>query len=163
YTDNDKKELTDFLEVFRDINKEIPVLEARYKRLVDLFVENKLAEVEAFLHQRIEDESREFEFAEACIEAAKNVRFRAELLVYAKSFFDSLDLLFNVPAAGGYWIVARRLGYLLWRIKDRYKDETMDLKFASEKVRKLIDKHLESLGIDTRIATVSILSPEFKI
>jgi len=54
------------------------------------------------------------------------------------------------------------LGYLLWRIKDRYKDETMDLKWASQKVRQLIDKHLFSLGIDTKVQQVSILSDEFK-
>lgn len=162
YTDNDKKELSEFLESFRDINKEIPVLEARYKRLTDLFAENFLTQAEAFLRQQIDDPAREFEFAEDCLERAKNLRFRAELLVYAKSFYDSLDLLFNVPAANDFWIPAKRLGYLLWRIKDRYKDETMDLKFASEKVRKLIDKHLESLGINTKITSVSILSPEFK-
>jgi type I restriction enzyme R subunit len=73
-----------------------------------------------------------------------------------------LDLLFNVAAGTTYWIPAKRLGYLLWRIKDRYKDETMDLKWASEKVRKLIDKHLLSLGIDTKVQQVSILSDEFK-
>jgi type I restriction enzyme R subunit len=93
---------------------------------------------------------------------AKNMKFRAELLTYTKSFFDSLDLLFNVHAGIEYQVPAKRLGYLIWRIKDRYKDETMDLKWASEKVRKLIDKHLQSLGIDTKITKVSILSDDFK-
>ena len=37
----------------------------------------------------------------------------------------------------------------------------MDLKWASEKVRKLIDKHLQSIGIDTKVQQVSILSDEF--
>jgi type I restriction enzyme R subunit len=40
YTDRDKTDLLEFQEVFRDINKEIPVLEARYKRLIDLFKDN---------------------------------------------------------------------------------------------------------------------------
>ena len=162
YTDKDKSNLNDFLEVFRDINKEIPILEARYKRIVDLFRDNDLKEIDSFLQQRFTDSNKEFEFAEECIEKAKNVKFRAELLTYSKSFYDSLDLLFNVAAGSSYWIPAKRLGYLLWRIKDRYKDETMDLKWASEKVRKLIDKHLLSLGIDTKVQQVSILSDEFK-
>ncbi len=38
----------------------------------------------------------------------------------------------------------------------------MDLKWASQKVRQLIDKHLFSLGIDTKVQQVSILSDEFK-
>jgi len=37
----------------------------------------------------------------------------------------------------------------------------MDLKWASQKVRKLIDKHLLSLGIDTKVQQVSVLSDEF--
>lgn len=162
YTDKDKDKLKNFLNVFRDINKEIPVLEARYKRILNLFTDNKLDEIENFLNQRFTDQAAEFEFAESCIEQAKNIKFRAELLTYSKSFFDSLDLLFNSQAGSEYWIRAKRLGYLLWRIKDRYKDETMDLKWASQKVRQLIDKHLFSLGIDTKVQQVSILSDEFK-
>ncbi|RYE53176.1 MAG: type I restriction endonuclease subunit R, partial [Sphingobacteriales bacterium] len=162
YTDKDKKSLNTFLEVFRDVNKEIPVLEARFKRLLDLFVDYGLKDISPFLQQTFTDTAKEFDFAEACIEQAKNIKFRAELLTYTKSFFDSLDLLFNVQAGTEYWIPAKRLGYLLWRIKERYKDETMDLKWASEKVRKLIDRHLLSLGIDTKVQQISILSDEFR-
>lgn len=164
YADNKKdvQSLNEFADYFRDINKEIPILEARYKRLIDLFGDNNLNEIDNFLQQKFTDAAKEFEFAEECIEKAKNIKFRAELLTYAKSFFDSLDLLFNVQAGTAYWIPAKRLGYLLWRIKDRYKDDTMDLKWASDKVRKLIDRHLLSLGIDTKVQQVSILSDEFK-
>lgn len=162
YTDTDKNKLKDFLEVFRDINKEIPVLEARYKRLIHLFVDYDLNEIDNFLQQKFTDATKEFEFAEECIEKAKNIKFRAELLTYSKSFFDSLDLLYNVKAGIAFWIPAKRLGYLLWRVKERYKDDTMDLKWASEKVRKLIDRHLISLGINTKVQEVSILSDEFK-
>lgn len=162
FTDKDKNKLKNFLDVFRDINKEIPVLESRYKRVLNLFTEQNLSGIENFLNQKFDDTAAEFEFAESCIEEAKNIKFRAELLTYSKSFFDSLDLLFNTQAGSEYWIRAKRLGYILWRIKDRYKDATMDLKWASQKVRQLIDKHLFSLGIDTKVQQVSILSDEFK-
>lgn len=162
YSDKDKRKLDEFLEVFRDINKEIPVLEARYKRLVDLFINNDLNSIEEFLHQEFNDADLEYEFAEDCIERAENLKFRAELLTFSKSFFNSLDLLFNTQAGAEYHIPAKRLGFLLWRIEERYKDDTMDLKWASEKVRKLIDRHLFSLGIDTTVSQTSILSDDFK-
>lgn len=126
-----------------------------------MFTDYKLKAIDDFLKQKFTDAAKEFEFAEDSIETAKNIKFRAELLTYSKSFFDSLDLLFNVQSGIEYWIPAKRLGYLIWRIKERYKDETMDLKWASEKVRKLIDKHLLSVGIDAKVPQVSILSDDF--
>ncbi|MDD5363085.1 MAG: HsdR family type I site-specific deoxyribonuclease [Ignavibacteria bacterium] len=161
YTE-DEKSFDEFMEVFRDINRELPVLEARYNRIKNFFRDNGLNKIDDFLEQKIKDKDMEYEFAEECIDKGKNIKFRSELLTYVKSFYDSLDLLFNVKEAIEYWIPARRLGFLLWRIKERYKDETMNLKWASNKVRKLIDKHLLSLGVDTKIEKVSILSPEFK-
>ena len=71
YTDKDKLQLEDFQKVFRDVDKEIPILEARYQRLLDLFTENKLKDIEKFLKQKFTDETEEFEFAEECIETAK--------------------------------------------------------------------------------------------
>jgi len=72
-----------------------------------------------------------------------------------------MDLLFNVSQAKRYWIPSKRFGYLFMRIRNRYRDETMDLKWAGEKVRKLIDKYLESVGIDSRVPPVSLLSDDF--
>lgn len=161
YGDKDEKEFGDFLEYFRDINKEIPVLESRYNRLIQLFHDNGIKDIEAFVNQEITDKAKEFDIAERCIELAKELRFRAQFDMYLKSFFDSMDLLFNVSQAKRYWIPAKRLGYLFMRIRNRYKDETMDLKWAGEKVRKLIDKYLESLGINSRIPPVSLLSDDF--
>ncbi len=58
FTDKDKDKLKNFLDVFRDINKEIPVLESRYKRILNLFTEQKLNEIENFLNQKFTDGNR---------------------------------------------------------------------------------------------------------
>lgn len=161
YGDDDEKKLGEFLEYFRDINKEIPVLESRYNRLIQLFQDNGIKKIEAFVNQAMPDKDEEFETAERCIEFAKELRFRAQFDTYLKSFFDSMELLFNVSQTKRYWIPSKRFGYLFMRIRNRYRDETMDLKWAGEKVRKLIDKYLESLGIDSRIPPVNLLSDDF--
>ena len=161
YTETDEKELEDFSAYFRDINKELPVLEARYKRLVQLFSDYGIKEIEDFVYQRIQDHAKESEVAEACVALAANVSFRAQFDVYIKAFFDSLDLLFNVREARDYYIPAKRFGYLLLRMRNRYKDETLDLKWAGAKVRKLIDKHVQSLGIDSKMPPVKLLSADF--
>lgn len=157
----DEEDIKELLEYFRDINKEIPVLEARYNRLIQLFEDRGIKKFKAFAEQRIVDKKEEFDLAERCIELAADIPFRAQFDTYLKAFFDSLDLLFNTDVAKDYYIPAKRFGYLLIRMRNRYKDPTLDLKWAKAKVRKMIDKHLETLGINSRIPPVSLLSDDF--
>src|SRR5690606_20737816 len=157
----DEEDIKELLEYFRDINKEIPVLEARYNRMLQLFTDKGITDFQKFAEQRMPDKEVEFQLAEDCIELAESIPFRAQFDTYLKAFFDSLDLLFNSEAARKYYIPAKRFGYLLVRIKNRYKDPSMDLKWAKPKVRKMIDAHLETLGIDSRVAPISLLSKDF--
>jgi len=168
YTDADaeecKQELAEFGEYFKDINKEIPELELRYRKIIQFFETNGIIEMDAFLHQLIVNRREEFKVVEDVIEMAGNLRLRAEFDTLIKNYFDRLDLLFNAPTVQrDHWVPAKRIGYLMWRIRYHYKDDTMDLKWASAKVRNLIDKHLINLGIDLRVAEVSILSEEFPL
>ncbi len=157
----DEEDIKELLEYFRDINKEIPVLEARYNRMIQLFEDRGIKDFKAFAEQKMSDKDEEFNLAERCIELASDIPFRAQFDTYLKAFFDSLDLLFNTEAAKEYYIPAKRFGYLLVRIRNRYKDATLDLKWAKPKIRKMIDKHLQTLGIDSKIAPVNLLSKDF--
>ncbi len=158
----DEQDIQDLLKYLRDINKEIPVLEARYNRMIQLFEDRGIKNFKKFADQKITDKDEEFKLAEACIELAEEIPFRAQFDTYLKSFFDSLDLLFNTEAAKQYYIPAKRFGYLLVRIRNRYKDPTMDLKWAKPKIRKIIDKYLETNGINSKIPPVSLLSDDFQ-
>lgn len=157
----DEEDIKDLLAYFRDINKEIPVLEARYNRMIQLFTDKGIAEFKDFAEQKMIDKYAEFLLAENCIELAASIPFRAQFDTYLKAFFDSLDLLFNTDAARTYYIPAKRFGYLLVRIRNRYKDPTLDLKWAKPKIRKMIDAHLQTLGIDSKVPPVSLLSDDF--
>lgn len=161
YTTADEKELADFSAYFRSLDKEIPVLESRYRRVIQLFQESGIMSIEDFLNQKMTDEKEEWELSEECIALGADVRFRAQFDTHIKTFFDSLDLLFNATIAKEYYIPAKRLGYLMMRMRSRYMDETLDLKWAGAKVRSLIDKYLESMGIDPKIPPVKLLSDDF--
>ncbi len=161
YTRSDEKELADLSLYFRGLDKEIPVLESRFRRLLQLFQDYGIKQIEQFVHQKMVDEQEEWELVENCVALGAEVKFRAQFDTYIKAFFDSLDLLFNASMAKEYYVPAKRMGYLLMRMRDRYKDETLDLKWAGAKVRKLIDKYLESKGINPRIAPVMLLSVDF--
>jgi len=168
YTDQEadecKEDLKEFGEYFKDINKEIPELDLRYQKIVQFFERQGIDKMDAFLHQTMTDTWAEFKIVEDVIEMAGNLRLRAEFDVLVKNYFDRLDLLFNVPSVQrNHWLPAKRIGYLMWRIRYHYKDDTLDLKWASAKVRQLIDKYLVHIGITDRVAEVSILSDNFPI
>lgn len=161
YTETDEKELASFSEYFKGLEKEVPVLEARFRRVLQLFEDHGIKRIGQFVHQKLPDEDEEWELAEDCMALGADVKFRAQFDTYIKAFFDSLDLLFNASLAKEYYVPAKRLAYLMMRMRDRYKDATLDLKWAGAKVRKLIDKYLISKGIDPRIAPVLLLSDDF--
>ena len=159
--DGDEEVLDELMQDLKDINKEFPILEARYQRLIQLFEDYGIKNMEDFANQKMGDKQKEIDLVEKIILLAGDVKFRAQFDTYLKSFFDILDLLLNLPKAQRFWIPAKRFGYLLIRIKNHYRDPTMDLKWAGEKVRKLIDKYLYSEGIDSKIPPISLVSEDF--
>ncbi|MHB1532978.1 type I restriction enzyme endonuclease domain-containing protein, partial [Acidithiobacillus sp.] len=56
---------------------------------------------------------------------------------------------------------ARRFGYLLRMVKERYKDDSLDIADAGEKVKALINEHLIDLGINPRIPPIELLADDF--
>jgi type I restriction enzyme, R subunit len=157
----EEEDIKDLLAYFKDLDSEIPILESRYNRVIQLFQNKGILGFRLFVEQKITDAAHEQKLVEDCIDLAKSVSFRAQFDTYLKAFFDSLDLLYSTQAAREYLIPSKRLGQLLMRIRNRYRDPSLDLKWAKPKVRKLIDQYLKSMGIDSTVAPVSLYSKEF--
>jgi hypothetical protein len=82
---------------------------------------------------------------------------------------ELLDRIYTVLTAFGYevWmsnkvtVPALRFGYILAVTKERYKDSSLNLGDAVEKVKALINAHLISLGINPKVEPVELLAPDF--
>ena len=96
YAADDQKDLQDSL---KDITSELPVLEARYRRLVQLFQDQGVAEIEPWVQQKITDPQRIYDILEQAIEGMKDLKQRANFEVYLKKFLQSMDII--LPNAGG--------------------------------------------------------------
>lgn len=144
-----------------DITGEIPVLEARYRRLLNLFIESGVAEIEDFVQQRIKRAAEELAVLEKAIRSMEDLAQRANFEVFLKKFLQSMDIILPNAEAFVYRIPAKRFGYLLVKIKERYRDDSLSIAGAGEKVRSLIDEHLIGLGINPKIPPVELLSPQF--
>lgn len=91
----------------------------------------------------------------------KDINKRSNFNLFVLLYLSHVDLLFTeADVQQNHYIRAKRLGFLVYKISNFFKDNTMDLKYATRKVRNLIDKYVKSLGIDPRFSEMSILSDE---
>lgn len=128
------------------LKDEVPVLRDRHLRVVDLFRQRGI--------ESLED-------TEACIDALGHEKLRAEFAVKLKAFLASLDMVLPRPEGLPYSGDAKRLAYIHARARNRYKDTPVLGKDVGAKVRKLIDDHVISLGVDPKIPPIQLTDAEF--
>lgn len=128
------------------LKDEVPVLRDRHLRVVDLFRQRGI--------ESLED-------TEACVEALSSEKLRAEFAVKLKAFLGSLDTVLPRPEGLPYSGDAKRLAYIYARARNRYKDTPVLGKDVGAKVRKLIDDHVISLGIDPKIPPIQLTDTQF--
>lgn len=151
----------DIREGLKNILSEMPILEERYQRLLQHFRSAGVSQIEAFVKGTLPDPSEEVALLHAAVGALKEIKPRADFEVYFKKFLQSLNLILPNPAGQPYRGAARRFGYLLRMVKERYKDDSLDISDAGEKVKALINEHLIDLGINPKIPPVDLLSDDF--
>ncbi|WP_077530287.1 type I restriction endonuclease subunit R [Vreelandella utahensis] len=145
----------------KNITSEVPVLQERYQRLLQLFSEHKVHQVQDFVEGRLSDVEADAEVVHEAVKLLKDEKVRADFDVYLKKFLASLDIILPHSAGQPYRVPARRLGYIQRVAKERYKDDTLNLGDAGQKVRDLINDHLISLGINPKVEPVELLSGDF--
>ena len=129
------------------IKDEVPVLRDRHLRVVDVL-----------RRQGVES----LEDIEACVIALASEKVRAEFTVKLKAFLDSLDTVLPRPEGLPFVKDAKRLAYIHARARGRYKDLPQLGKDVGAKVRKLIDDHVISLGIDPKIPPIQLTDADFE-
>ncbi|KWF79231.1 restriction endonuclease subunit R [Burkholderia cepacia] len=128
------------------LKDEVPILRDRHLRVVDLFRQRGI--------ESLDD-------TEACVDALGSEKLRAEFAVKLKAFLASLDTVLPRPEGLPYSGDAKRLAYIYARARNRYKDTPVLGKDVGAKVRKLIDDHVISLGIDPKIPPIQLTDVEF--
>lgn len=128
------------------LKDQVPILRDRHVRVVDLFRKHGI--------ESLDD-------AEACIDLLANEKLRAEFSVKLKAFLGSLDTVLPRPEGLPFSGDAKRLTYIYARARNRYKDMPVLGKDVGAKVRKLVEDHVISLGIDPKIPPIQLTDAEF--
>ena len=130
----------------RSLKDEIPKLRDRHQRVVTLF----------------ESRDADLNDPEACVGLLEDERLRAEFHVLLKSFLMTLDLVLPRSEALPYIKDAKRLADIQIRARNRYRSGERPIGAeVGAKVRKLIDDHIISLGIDPKIPPMAITDADF--
>ncbi len=163
YTATD--ELQELHEGLKNISTELPVLEERYQRLLQYFSGKGVSDIESFVTGKLSGRpagmQQDAAVVHAAVMALADERCRADFEVYLKKFLMSLDIILPHASAQPFRVPAKRFGYILQVAKERYKDASLQLGDAGEKVRALINEHLISLGINPKLPPVELLAEDF--
>ena len=158
YSAEDQQEI---LDTFKGVESEIPILEVRYRRLLQLFEEASIKNIQAFVEQKIPDSKEEYQLLEKILDTLEDIKRRETFSVYLKKFLGSLDVVMPNTLGRPFTIPAKRFGYIHAKTKQRFKDDSISIAGAGAKVRKLIDEHLIGLGINPKIPPTELLSDTF--
>ena len=155
------EDMEDLAAGFKSLTSELPILEERYRRLLQHFQGLGVHDIEAFLTGTLGSPEDDVRVVHKAVDALEAIKARADFEVYLKKFLMSLDLILPGAAARTYRGPARRLGYLMRMAKERFKDDSIDFAGVGQKVAALINLHLIELGIDPQIPPVELLDPDF--
>lgn len=155
---DEKQELAQGL---KSITSEMPVLEERYQRLLQLFTNHKVKKIKDFVEGKLTTIEADTAIVHEAVTLLQDEKIRADFDVYLKKFLKSMDIILPNAVAQPYRIPAKRFGYILSVTKERYKDTSLSLGDAGEKVKDLINDHLTSLGINPTVAPIELLAEDF--
>lgn len=158
YSDEDAEDIQQGL---KNRLSELPILEERYQRLLQHFRAAGVGEVEGFVTGRLATPEADVAVVHAAVGAMQEVTRRADFEVYLKKFLQSLNLILPHATGHPYRGPARRFGYLLRMVKERFKDDSLDIADAGAKVKALINEHLVDLGINPKIPPIELLADDF--
>lgn len=127
------------------LKDEIPLLRDRHLRVIDVLQAHGMDDLDD---------------TEEAVQALADERVRAEFMVKLKEFNRGLDDVLPRPEGLEFVNDVKRLAYINALARNRYKDTQELGRDIGNKVRKLIDDYVISLGIDPRIPPVQLTDAE---
>ncbi len=138
----------DVEDVMQDFSSELSNLELSHRKVMQFFSENKIEEISA---DTLED----------AVILLADEKLRAEFKVHFKEFTKLIDFILPHPIKKYFLDDAKVLGLIKNEAQRRYRDEELQIEGIGEKVKQLINEHLVSQGIETKVRPISIFDDEF--
>jgi type I restriction enzyme R subunit len=154
------EDIEEFLSCFRSVEDEFVRVQATFERLAAFFLQNKVEQIYDWTAQKLSTEDDYLVF-EVMMDVIAPPKERETFNVLLTLFLQALNTVMPDPRAVQYEQPAKRLAWLKAQARERFKDATLDLGSAGEKVKRLVNEHLVGLGIDLKVPPVELLQASF--
>lgn len=143
----DAKDVEEILKVVKSDNKDIDDLKYSYLQMQEFFKKYDIADINDI---------------DACVDILADEETRNEFLSFFKAFTKNMDKVLPKKEALGYVHALKTFGFISQTARNRYRDEKLNIKDVSKKVRDIVDEYLVSKGVDPKIPPLPIFSEKFK-
>ena len=141
-------EAGDVADIMSDKSSELSHLELSHRKVMQFFTEKGIEEIsEATL--------------EDIIILLADEKLRQEFKVLFKEFTKLIDFILPNPIKKYYLDDAKLLAVIKNEAERRYRDVELNIEGVGAKVKALIDEHLISKGVETKVRAISIFDDEF--
>lgn len=154
------EDVDEFLSCLRSVEDEFVRLQATFERLAAFFLQHKVEQIYDWASQKLSTEDDYLVF-ETMMDAIAQPKDRETFNVLLMLFLQAMNSVMPDPRAVQYEVPAKRLAWLKAQARERFKDATLDLGGAGEKVKRLVNEHLVGLGIDLKIPPIELLQANF--
>lgn len=96
-----------------------------------------------------------------CIDLLIGEEIRSEFIMLVRDFNKAMDQVLPDPEALKYAVDLKMLNFIKQSARNRYRDDKLSIKDASNKIREIVEEYLISQGVDPKIPPLPLLSDEF--
>jgi len=98
---------------------------------------------------------------EECIDLLVDEETRNEFINYVRRFNRAMDKVLPDPEALKYVTDLKIINFIKESARNRYRDDKLSIKDASNKIREIVEEYLISNGVNPKIAPLPLFSDDF--
>jgi type I restriction enzyme R subunit len=161
--------VVDYVGILRNLEKSLAVYSDEDIKEISQVVVNKAKSKDELksTHSQLNEFFKKYgisnwrENIEECIDLLADEEIRNEFINYARRFDRAMDKVLPDPDALKYVEDLKIISFIKESARNRYRDDRLSIKDASNKIREIVEEYLISQGINPKIPPFPLLSDAF--
>jgi len=161
--------VVDYIGILRNLEKSLAVYSDEDIKEISQVVVNKAKSKDELksTHSQLNEFFKKYgisnwrENIEECIDLLAEEEIRNKFINYARRFDRAMDKVLPDPEALKYVEDLKIISFIKESARNRYRDDRLSIKDASNKIREIVEEYLISQGINPKIPPVPLLSEAF--